>query len=197
MDIQVLADIGLFLSAFTASIYCLRLQRRLRLLQDQRGDVQQAIRQLSDGVVASQAAASALRNDIATAVQELDQRFSHLRVKRQEIDDVLDAMDGQIGLQLRRCHDARQLTERALTPLVRKAELEIQALTRALEMKADHDRAVSISEASGHRAERDWDELLSRVVDGETVARRATRRQEPGPDDMNDPLNPFLRAVGE
>ena len=197
MDIQVLADVGLFLSAFTASVYCLRLQRRLRLLQDQRGDVQNAIRQLSETVATSQAAAASLRTDIATSLQELDQRYGHLQLKRQEVDDVLDAMDGQIGLQLRRCQEARQLTERALTPLVRKAELAIQALTRALEMKANLDRAASAAEVEGQRAERDWDALLSRVVDGDTPTRRAARRPDLHADDMTDPLNPFLRAVGE
>jgi len=189
MNIDLLVDTGLFLSSVTASVYCLRLQARLRSLQDSRGSVQEAIKRLGETVSSSQLAAASLKVEIAGALKDLDERYGHLHAKRQEVDDVLDAMDGQLGLQVRRCHEARQLTERALTPLVRKAELEIQALTKALELRAGMDDLAALEKAPADRTQRDWDDILTRALDG-------TLQEAHDVENAAERSNPFLRAVG-
>ena len=181
----------------------MRLDRTLRGLQQTEEGLAKAVNTLSQAVDHSRQASKTLVSEIEEAAQELDRRYGKLKSQRQEIDDVLDAVDGQIGLQLRRCQEARQLTERALTPLVRKAEMDIQALTKGLELKAQMDNLTRAEEprygdryaASGLSTE-SLEDILG--LGRDTLHKPADRTVDPKRQAVDErSSNPFLRAVGE
>ncbi|MEM1381548.1 MAG: hypothetical protein AAGH41_13085 [Pseudomonadota bacterium] len=191
-NFQLYTDAILLFACLGTVLYCMRIQRALRQLQTLDGGVGKAITELNQAVKSSQDASVALRDELAEAVVNLDNRYADLKTRRVEIDDLLDAMDGQMGLQLRRCKEARQLTEQALTPLVRKAEMEIQSLTKALELKASMERRHEDKRVETPRDPLDelWAELAPE-------AEAPRRRMESLQTDDSRPYNPFLRAVGD
>lgn len=146
LDVALYADALLLMGALGLALYCLMLQRQLRKLQRTDRGIGKAIDELSLSTRLSQQAARDLKNQIGQALTEIDTKLATLRGRRVEIDDVLDAVDGQVNLQMRRCEDARTLTEQALRPLLERAELEIQALTAAIEVSARLSKRASIPE---------------------------------------------------
>ncbi|MEM6913238.1 MAG: hypothetical protein AAF511_04605 [Pseudomonadota bacterium] len=176
-SLPLYADALLFMTSLGALLYCMQLQARLKGLQRLDKGVAKSIQELSKATAQSMQASDEIREQIKTAIEELDERHGLLKSRRQEVEDLLDTVDGQIGLQVKKCHEARQLTERALTPLVYKAEVEIQALTRALEVSS---RLAGIQS--------------SLQVDDDIARAAAEVAQAP---DGEHGLNPFLRAVGE
>ncbi|MEM9840813.1 MAG: hypothetical protein AAF830_16895 [Pseudomonadota bacterium] len=194
-DLHLYTDILLVLGCAGTALYCFRIQRSLRQLQKLDGGVGQTIQALNEAISASQMASSGLRDELAETVAALDGRHMDLKKRRQEVDDLLDAMDGQMAMQFRRCQEARQLTEKALTPLVRKAEMEIQALTKALELKAQMERLAEERRAppAPSPAKDPLDELWAELESG---SERERERADLLRDEDNRPYNPFLRAVG-
>jgi len=176
-SLPLYADALLFMTSLGALLYCAQLQARLKGLQRLDKGVAKSIQELGKATAQSMQASDDIREQIKAAIEELDERHGLLKSRRQEVEDLLDTVDGQIGLQVKKCHEARQLTERALTPLVYKAEVEIQALTRALEVSS---RLAGIQS--------------NLKVDG-GVADAAT--QLANTPEKERSLNPFLRAVGE
>lgn len=174
-QISLYSDALLFMTSLGAALYCMRLQGKIKRLQRTDKGIGQAIKSMVDATHASKDAAAVMREQLAESVADLDERYAKLELRRQEIDDLLDTMEGQMGLQVKRCHEARQLTEKALTPLVHKAEMEIHALTRALEVST---RFAAVKKGL-HPEEEDMEVLRS------TLDRSESRE-----------ANPFLRAVG-
>lgn len=129
-------DAVLLMASLGAALYCMRLQVALRKLQRTDKGYGKAIAALTEATRLSKQASDDIRQQIHEAIAELDQKVGTLKGQRIEIDDLLDAMDGQMSHQVARCDEARKLTEQALTPLVHRAELEIQALTKAIEISA-------------------------------------------------------------
>lgn len=183
-DIHLYTDTVLVLASLGASLYCMRLHAAIRRLNKLDGGVGKAIAALNEAIRSSQQASASVRDEIAEAVDGLDRRYADLKARRQEVDDLLDTMDGQMGLQMRRCHEARQLTEKALTPLVRKAEMEIQTLTRALELKAQMERLGDVASP---------DMRAGRFEQGRSPEERLDLLRN----EDERPYNPFLRAVGD
>ena len=136
MDITLYADALMLMGALGLSIYCLSLHRQLKRLQRTDRGIGQAIENLTAATRASQQANRDIKMQIGSALTDIDRKLEALRGRRTELDDVLDAVDGQVKHQMRRCDEARTLTEQALTPLLERAELEIQALTAAIEVSA-------------------------------------------------------------
>ncbi|MEO1656118.1 MAG: hypothetical protein AAFR65_00225 [Pseudomonadota bacterium] len=176
-SLPLYADALLFMTSLGALLYCAQLQARLKGLQRLDKGVAKSIQELGKATAQSMQASDEIREQIRTALEELDERHGLLKSRRQEVEDLLDTVDGQIGLQVKKCHEARQLTERALTPLVYKAEVEIQALTRALEVS---------SRLAGIQSDLQ--------VDDDIATAAAQVASTPGSDRS---INPFLRAVGE
>lgn len=177
-NFSLYTDALLVMTSLGAALYCLRLHGQVRKLQRTDRGVGQAVKALVDATRASHGAAAELREQVQASLAELDEKYGELNLRRQEVDDLLDTIDGQMGHQMRRCTEARQLTEQALTPLVQKAEIEIHALTKALEVS---------SRLRGLRADL---EDTPREEDL-AILRSTLDREEP------NPSNPFLRAVGE
>ncbi|MEM9809706.1 MAG: hypothetical protein AAF788_00620 [Pseudomonadota bacterium] len=169
------ADAVIVMTSLGAMLYCMRLSSRLKRFQQIDRGMGQAIKGLTDATESSRIAGQEIREQIRTSIEELDERRGTLKSHRQEIEDLLDTVDGQMGMQVRRCHEARELTERALTPLVHKAEVEIQALTKALEVST---RLAGLQASMGSKAE---------------LARLSEDVPPPAP----QTTNPFLRAVGD
>lgn len=136
MPFDLYADAFILMAALGAALYCLKLQRTLKKMQRAESGIGAALTTLVRATEASSAAVEDLREQLQSAVQELDERTYALKDKRVEIDDLLDTMEGQMIRHVRQCEEARTLTEDAITPLMRRAELEIQALSKALEVSA-------------------------------------------------------------
>lgn len=136
LDATLYADALLLMAGLGLALYCLMLQRQVKRLQRTDRGIGKAIEDLATATRQTQMASRDLKQQIGSALSEIDTRLEALRGRRVEIDDVLDAVDGQVASHMRRCDDARTLTEQALTPLLQRAELEIQALTAAIEVSA-------------------------------------------------------------
>jgi len=179
-NIDLYTDAILLMACLSAALFCLKLQAKLKTLQRSEKGMAQALQALADATETSRLASAEIKNQIADGLSQLDERAGRVHLRRQEIEDLLDSMEGQIAHQVRRCHEARQLTEKALTPLVHKAEVEIHALTRALELSSQM-AGLSVS------TETVLTEPEPSRVDPASVGRASTLRSN----------NPFLRAVGE
>lgn len=177
-QIALYTDAILVMASLGAALFCLRLQVQLRRLQRLDRGVGQAILAMTEATRASQAAAAAIRGEVEESIRQLDERYGDLEARRREVDDLLDTMEGQMTLQVKRCHEARQLTEQALTPLVHKAEMELHALTKALEVSTRLSSLKSRMADTERPREDDVDVLRS------SLERDAAARN-----------NPFLRAV--
>ncbi|NNU17294.1 hypothetical protein HK107_13265 [Parvularcula sp. ZS-1/3] len=173
MPFDLYADAFVLMAALGAALYCLKLQRTLKKMQRTESGIGAALTTLAQATEASSAAVEDLREQLQGAVRELDERAYALKDKRVEIDDLLDTMEGQMVRHLRQCEEARTLTEDAITPLMRRAELEIQALSKALEVSA---RMSKLNRDNPH--ERDDHHDRSRPADAHDTA-----------------SNPFLKAV--
>lgn len=177
-QIALYTDSLLFMASLGAALYCLRLQAQLKKLQRMDRGLGQAIKAMTEATKASQDAASAIKSEVEDSIMRLDERYGELQNRRREVDDLLDTMEGQMTHQVKRCHEARHLTEQALTPLVHKAEMELHALTKALEVSTRLSNIKrSVPNLDAPRDE-DMDVLRS------TLERDKASRD-----------NPFLRAV--
>ena len=136
LDAALYADALLLMAALGLSIYCLSLHRQLKRLQRTDRGIGKAIENLVAATRASQQASRDIKMQVGGTLSEMDSKLETLQGRRTELDDILDAVEGQVNLQMRRCDEARSLTEQALTPLLERAELEIQALTAAIEVSA-------------------------------------------------------------
>ncbi|GGY51596.1 hypothetical protein [Parvularcula lutaonensis] len=171
-------DAILVMASLGAALYCLRLHQQLKRFQRADRGVGEAIKRLTEATRLSQSAAAEIRDQVKESLAALDARYGDLQVKRQEVDDLLDAIEGQMGQHMRRCTEARQLTEQALTPLVHKAEMEIHALTKALEV------ATRLRRLHGEESPVDSGLNLRTAPDAASATGSLSN-------------NPFLRAVGE
>lgn len=181
-NIDLYSDAFLLMACLTAALFCLKLQTKLKALQRSEKGLAQALKALADATDTSRQASAEIKHQIAEGLSQLDERAGRVHARRQEIEDLLDSMEGQMALQVRRCHDARQLTEKALTPLVHKAEVEIHALTKALELSSQMAGLQMATDPLRHDP--------------------AARAERSNPDIGHPPPtgqsnNPFLRAVGE
>jgi septal ring factor EnvC (AmiA/AmiB activator) len=128
------ADAILLMACLGASLVCLRLHRELKRLRLLDGGLGKAVKEMNAATGAVRDAQENLRDQIQKDLAELDRRCAALKSKRQEIDDLLDAMEGQAAYQSRKCRNAQDVAERALLPLISKAEVEIRTLTQAIEV---------------------------------------------------------------
>lgn len=164
-------DAILLMACLGAALYCMKLQVAIRRLHRADRGVGKAVQALTEATRASHSAAAEIREQVREAIAELDEKVGTLKGQRAQIDDLLDVIDGQMAHQIDRCDEARKLTEEALTPLVHRAELEIQALTKAIEISARLTR------------------MQANEVNVSNI-RSETGRSERGES------NPFLKAVG-
>ncbi|WOI52928.1 hypothetical protein [Parvularcula sp. LCG005] len=177
--IDVTLDLLLVMISGAAMLYCWQLNRRLRSLQDLKGGLGAAIVNLSDAINASKQAASEIASSARTAVDDLNETLESVATYRQQAEDILGTLDGQVHQAKEKISQSIKSSEDVadrLASLTDKSQIQLRALSKGVEI------ANKVNS-------------LTRMTTLNRVRNSATPRTLNG-DDVADANNPFLRAVG-
>lgn len=175
MDLAVLGTSGAMM------LYCAQLSGRLRGLRRAQGETPKALAALTRATEESQRSAAEIALAADRATTQMRAAADALTAECQRAEDLSGLLDGQSAVASRRLTEAQRGAGEALKALTGRAAIEIDALTRAVEVTAGiasevSDRSVPAAPKSAP---------VSIGPDTAPVRQRAAA----------DP-NPFLRAVG-
>ena len=143
-DLSLALDATLAATSGAGVLYCAVLSRRLAALRSAKAGVTPALRALTDAVRESRAAAEAITEAAEGGVRRLNAAYAELGEKRQATDDLCGVLDGQAGRVEARIGAARIEAERAvagaLEPLEGQASLVVQTAERTLSVLARRAR---------------------------------------------------------
>ena len=182
LDLAVLATSG------AAVLYCGQLGRRLGQLRRAEGGTPEALGRLTRAIEASQASAAQIALAADKATNEMRGAFAELSRQQQAAEDLSGLLDGQSAMAERKVKQAQEAAEAALASVTRRAGIELEALSRAVEIAA---RANEI-EREARRGPKEADPAEpGKAPDAVLPAAHAVVRQR-----ASGEPNPFLRAVG-
>lgn len=181
LDLAVLATSG------AAVLYCGQLARRLGRLRDAEGGTPRALAELARAIDANRESASEIAEAARAATAEMRGAFADLTRQQQMAEDLAGTLDGQAALAERRMAAAQAATEAALTAVTRRAGIELEALSRAVEIAAGARATEAASEAAPAKAAPGPTGKPEALPADDAAPVRQRASAEP---------NPFLRAVG-
>lgn len=206
--LDIALDATLAATSGAAVLYCAVLSRRLATLRSAKSGVTPALKTLTAAVRESQAAAETITSAAEAAVRRLNEAYAELDAKRQATDDLVSVLDGQAAQAEKRIGAARadaeaaiarameplegqaslvvQTAERTLSVLARRARIELEALSDAVDIA---HRVTSLTDPAAARGEGAEPET-HRTEAVPLGAARGAVRQRPAAGG-----NPFLREV--
>lgn len=194
MTLTMGLDLAVLGASAGAVLYCGQLARRLGQLRRAEGGTPKALAELSAAITASQESAERIAQAAAQATDEMRGAFTELSRQQQAAEDLCGMLDGQAGLAERRVAKAQAAADAALTSVTRRAGIELEALSRAVEIAAQANRGQAnerqANEARPPRAERPSPKPGGAPPDAVLPAAAKVRQR------ASAEPNPFLRAVG-
>lgn len=194
MTLTMGLDLAVLGASAGAVLYCGQLARRLGQLRRAEGGTPKALAELSAAITASQESAERIAQAAARATDEMRGAFTELSRQQQAAEDLCGMLDGQAGLAERRVAKAQAAADAALTSVTRRAGIELEALSRAVEIAAQANRGQAnerqANEARPPRAERPSPKPGGAPPDAVLPAAAKVRQR------ASAEPNPFLRAVG-
>ena len=201
MTLTMGLDLAVLSASAGAMLYCGHLARRLGQLRRAEGGTPKALAELATAITASQESAAEAALTAERAAADMRAAFTTLSAQQQATEDLCGMLDGQVGLAERRMANAQAAAEAALTSVTRRAGIELEALSRAVEIAA---RTNESQAREGQAKERGAEKAAGEGTGGGRTERReattapaavlpaaAKVRQRASAEP-----NPFLRAVG-
>ena len=136
MTLTMGLDLAVLGASAGAVLYCGQLARRLGQLRRAEGGTPRALADLSAAIAASQASAAQIALAAERATADMRAAFTALSAQQQAAEDLCGMLDGQAGLAERRIAKAQAAAEAAMTSVTRRAGIELEALSRAVEIAA-------------------------------------------------------------
>jgi hypothetical protein len=174
-ELKIGLDLAVLGASGCAALYCRTLAVRLRRLNGAGAATPKALAQMTKAVETMREEAKAVPEAARAAARELDEAVAELRARTRAAEDLSAVLDGQTAAAERRLTGARSAADEAIAVAAARARIELDALSRAIEIAA-RVKGVLPEDAPAELRE---------------VASRGPVRQR-----ASDRPNPFLRAVG-
>ncbi|MEM6650376.1 MAG: hypothetical protein AAF603_09020 [Pseudomonadota bacterium] len=136
-SMNITLDIILLLSCGMAIFYCYMLNRRLKALHDLKSGIGEAVVDLAKATKSSQEVSVTIATQTQEAINELNAVLDQVQDYRQEAEDILQNLDGQVHQARTKISKSLKGTETVtekLTSLNERSRIELKALTQAVEI---------------------------------------------------------------
>ena len=165
--------------------------RRLKALHDMKSGLAKAITGLSDATQGSRDAAEAIAEQVREAMHALNDTLESVAHKKQEAEDILETLDGQVHQAKRRVTQSmKQSKELAdqLFALTERSRVELGALRQGVEI------ANKVNALTREQVVR---RVRRHARSDATATVHALKNDDAKPAQKPDPMvNPFKHAIG-
>lgn len=137
MSLSTVLDLALLLTSGTAILYCAQLTKKLKALHDLKSGVGEAIVSLSKQIKTSEEANASIVRSARDAVKDLQTAIDSVEAYRQQADDLVSNLDGQVARAKQKLSSTLKSSEEVasnITVLTGRARLELKALRHGVEI---------------------------------------------------------------